>query len=80
MPAGQRWRRRWGVIVDGDEVQQGPWYVEGCRVAVPARAWYALVVVSDWWYVCLRGVVFRDGLGGMVPLDGAGSLFVAVGC
>ena len=46
-----------GVIVDGDEVQQGPWSVEGCRAAVPARAWYALVIVSHWWYVCLRGGV-----------------------
>ena len=39
-----------GVVVDGYEVQQGPRSVEGCRAAVPARAWYALVTVSDWWY------------------------------
>ena len=28
-----------GVIVDGDQVQQEPWSVKGCRVAVPACAW-----------------------------------------
>ena len=39
-----------GVIVGGDEVQQGPWSVEACPAAVPARAWYALVIVSDWWH------------------------------
>ena len=70
----------WGVIVGGDEVQQGPWSVEGCRAAVPAPAWYALVIVSDWWHIGLRGVVFGDGPGGMVPFDSAGSVFVAVGC
>ena len=37
-----------GAVVGGDEVQQGPRSVEGCRAAVPARAWYALVTVSDW--------------------------------
>ena len=67
-----------GVIVGGDEVQQGPWNVEGCRAAMPARAWYALVIVSDWWHIALRGVVIGDGRGGMVSLDGAGSVFVAV--
>ena len=69
-----------GVIVGGDEVQQGPWSVQGCRAAVRARAWYALVILSDWWYVCLPRVLFGDGPGGMVPLDSAGSVFVAVGC
>ena len=68
-----------GVIVGGDEVQQQPWIVEGCRAAVSARAWCALVIVSDWWHVCLRGVVFGDGPRGMVPLDSAGSVFVPVG-
>ena len=68
------------VIVGGDEMQQGPWSVEGCRAAVPPTAWYALVIVSDWWYACLRVVVFGDGPGGMVPLDSAGSMFVAVRC
>ena len=68
----------WGVVVGGDEVQQGPRSVEGCRAAVPARAWYALVTVSDWWYIGLRCVVFGDGPGGMVSLDSAGSVFVAV--
>ena len=51
---------RGGVVVGGDEVQQGPRSVEGCRATVPARAWYALVIVSDWWYIGLRGVVFGD--------------------
>ena len=69
-----------GGVVDGDEVQQGPRSVEGCRAAVPARAWYALVIVSDRWYIGLRGVVFGDGPGGMVSLDSAGSVFVAVWC
>ena len=69
-----------GVVVAGDEVQQGPQSVEGCRAAVPAYAWYALVTVSDWWYIGLRGVVFGDGPGGMVSLDSAGSVFVAVWC
>ena len=69
-----------GVIVDGDELQQGPWSVEGCRAAVLARAWSALVIVSDWWHISLLGLVFGDGRGGMVPLDSAGSLFMAVGC
>ena len=50
-----------GVIVRGDEVQQGPWSVEGRGAAVPARAWYALVIVSDWWHIGIRGVVFGDG-------------------
>ena len=53
-----------GVVVGGDEVQQGPRSVEGCRAAVPARAWYALVSVSDWWYISLSCVVFGDGPGG----------------
>ena len=69
-----------GMIVGGDEVRQGPWSVEGCRAAVPVRAWYALVIVSDWWYVCLRGVVLGDGPGSMVLLDSADGLFVPVGC
>ena len=69
-----------GVIIGGDEVQQGPWSVEGCRAAVPARAWYALVIVSDWWHIGLRGVVFGDQPGGMVPSDSAGSPFSAAGC
>ena len=69
-----------GVVVGGDEVQQGPRSVEGCQAAVPAHAWYALVIVSDWWYIGLRGVVSGDGPGGMVPLDSAGSVFVAVWC
>ena len=69
-----------GVVVGGDEVQQGPRIVEGCRAAVLARAWYALVTVSDWWYIGLRCIVFRDGPGGMVSLDSAGSMFVAVWC
>ena len=60
-----------GVVVGGDEVQQGPRSVEGCRAAVPARALYALVIVSHWWYICLWGVVFGDGPGGMVSLDSA---------
>ena len=34
-----------------------------------ARARYALVTVSDWWYSGLRGVVFGDGPGGMVSLE-----------
>ena len=67
-----------GAVVGGDEVQQGPRSVEGCRAAVPARAWYALVTVSDWWYIDLRCIVFGDGPGGMVSLDSAGSMFVAV--
>ena len=54
-----------GAVVGGDEVQQGPRSVEGCRAAVPARAWYALVTVSDWWYIGLRCIVFGDGPGGM---------------
>ena len=37
-----------GVVVGGDEVQQRPPSVEGCPTAVPARAWYALVI-------CLTG-------------------------
>ena len=61
-------------------MQQGPRSVKGCRAAVPARAPYALVVVSDWWYIGPRGVVFGDGQGGMVSLDSAGSVFVAVWC
>ena len=61
-------------------MQQGPRSVEGCRAAVPARAWYALVTVSDWWYIGLRRIVFGDGPGGMVSLDSAGSMFVAVWC
>ena len=69
-----------GAVVCGDEVQQGPWSVEGCRAAVPARAWYALVTVSDWWYIGLRCIMFGDGPGGMVSLDSAGSMFVAVWC
>ena len=69
-----------GVIVGGDEVQQGPRSVEGCLAAVPAGAWYALDIVSDWWYIGLRGVVFGDGPGGMVLLDSADSVFVAVWC
>ena len=69
-----------GVVVGGDEVQQGPRRVEGCRAAVPARARHALVIVSDWWYIGLRGVVLGDGQGGMVSLDSAGSVFVAVWC
>ena len=69
-----------GAVVGGDEVQQGPRSVEGCRAAVPARAWYALVTVSDWWYIGLRCIVFGDGPGGMVSLDSAGSMFVAVWC
>ena len=52
----------------------------GCRAAVPARARYALVTVSDRWYIGLRGIVFGDGPGGMVSLDSAGSVFVAVWC
>ena len=54
--------------------------MEGCRAAVPVRAWYALVTVSDWWYIGLRCVVFGDGPEGMVSLDSAGSMFVAVWC
>ena len=68
-----------GAVVDGDEVQQGRWCVDGCRAAVPTSACYALVIVSDRWHIGLRGVVFGDGPGGMVSLDGAGSVFVAVG-
>ena len=71
---------RGAVVVGGDEVQQGPRSVEGCRAAVPAHAWYALVTVSDWSYIGLRCVVFGDGPGGMVSLDSAGSVFVAVWC
>ena len=63
----------------GDEVQYGPWGVEACRAAVPACAWYALVIVSDWWHIGLRGVVFGDGQGGVVPLDGAGSVLCPLG-
>ena len=70
----------WVVVGGGDEVQQGPRSVEGCRAAVPARAWYALVTVSDWWYISLWCFVFGDGPGGMVSLDSAGSMFVAVWC
>ena len=69
-----------GVVVGADEVQQGPRSVESCRAAVPARAWYALVIVSDWWDIGLRGVVFGDAPGGMVSPDSAGSVFVAVWC
>ena len=70
-----------GVVVGRDEVWQGPRSVEGCRAAVPASACYALVTVSDWWYIGLRCVVFGDGPGGMVSLDSAGSMFVLVaGC
>ena len=69
-----------GVVVGADEVYQGPGSVEGCRAAVPARARYALVTVSDWWYIGLEGVVFGDGPGGMVSLDSAGSVFVANWC
>ena len=69
-----------GVVVGGDEVEQGPRSVEGCRAAVPARACYALVAVSDCRYIGLRCVVLRDGTGGMVSLDSAGSVFVAVWC
>ena len=69
-----------GVIVGGEEVQQGLWSVQGCRAAVPARAWYAFVIVSDWSHIGLQGVVFGDGPGCMVPLDSAGSVFLAVGC
>ena len=69
-----------GVVVGGDEVQQGPRSVEGCRAAVPAGALYAVVTVSDWWYIGLRCVVFGDEPGGMVSLDSAGSVFVAVWC
>ena len=47
---------------------------------MPARAWYALVTVSDWWYIGLRCIVFVDGSGGMVSLDSAGSMFVAAWC
>ena len=68
------------VVVGGDEVQQGPRSHEGCQTAVPARAWYALVIVSDWWYISLRGVVFEDRSGAMVSLDSAGSVFVAIRC
>ena len=66
-----------GAVVGRDEVQQGPRSVEGCRAAVPARA---LVTVSDWWYIGLRCIVFGDGPGGMVSLDSAVSMFVAVWC
>ena len=69
-----------GVVLGGDEVYQGPRSVEGCRAAVPARARYALVTVSDRWYNSLRGVVFGDGPGGIVSLDIAGSVFVSVWC
>ena len=34
------------VVVRRDEVQQGPQSVEGCRAAVPARAWYALCLTG----------------------------------
>ena len=68
------------VIVGGDEVQQGPWSVDGCRAAMPAHAWYVVVIVPDWWHIGLQDVVFGDGPGDMLPLDIAGSLFVAVGC
>ena len=68
------------VILGGDEVQQGTWSVEGCGAAVPARAWYGSVIVSDWWHICLRGVLFWDGQRGMMPLDSAGSVFVAAEC
>ena len=47
---------------------------------MPARAWYALVTVSDWLYIGLQCIVFGDGPGGMVSLDSAGSMFVAVWC
>ena len=60
-------------------MQQGPWSVEGCRAPVPARVWSPLVIVSDWWQVGLRGVVFRDGPGGMLSWDGVGRVFVAMG-
>ena len=63
-----------GVIVGGDEVQQRSWSVEGCRAAVPKRAWYALVIVSDSWHIGLRGVLFGDGPGSMVPSDSADRL------
>ena len=53
-------------------------YAESCQAALPAPAWYALVIVSDWWHICLRGVVFRDGLPHVVPLDSASSVFVPV--
>ena len=68
------------VVVGGDEVQQGPRSVQGCQAAVPARPWYVLVTVSDWWYIGLRCVVFWDGPGCMVSLDSSGSVFVAVYC
>ena len=68
------------VVVRGDEVQQGPRSVEGRRAAVPAPAWYALVTVSDWWYIGLRCAVFQDGPGDMVPLDSASGPFEAVWC
>ena len=61
-------------------MQQGPWSVEGCWAAVPARAWYAFVIVSDWWHIGLRGMMFGDEPEDMVPLDSVGSVFVAVGC
>ena len=54
----------------------------GCqesRAAVPAHAWCALVIVSDWWHIGLRGVVFLDGPGGVVAFDAASSAFVPVG-
>ena len=68
-----------GVVVGGDEVQGGPWGVEGRQTAVPARVWCALVIMPDRWHIGFRGVVFWDGPGFVVSLDGAVCLLLPVG-
>ena len=75
-----------GVIVGEDEVQEGRESIEGCRAALPARAQYALVFVSDWWHIgapgrCVSGWTRGHGaissrmVGGVQPsADRVGSL------
>ena len=60
------------VVVSGDEVQQGPWGVEGHWTAVPARARCTLVILPHGQYIGLQVVVFGDGPGSVVSLDGGG--------
>ena len=53
--------------------------VSGRWTAVPARAWCDLFFVLDKWYISFKGVVFGDGLGSVVLLDGACSWLLPVG-
>ena len=46
----------------GDEVQQGPWGVDGRRAAVPTCAWYAFVIVSDSGGLLLLCAALVEGL------------------